>query len=128
MTGDEANMPAQHRGPERRLVRDLVDSRRNIAEYFFPIALVFMVIALIVPLIRMDLYTVMSTGMIIVLWGGILLCVVDGFILRRRLRAALTERYGSVGQGLVGYGIMRAMQIRRWRLPRAQIKHGDAPR
>ncbi|EWS82913.1 DUF3043 domain-containing protein [Brachybacterium phenoliresistens] len=128
MTGDEANMPAQHRGPERRLVRDLVDSRRNIAEYFFPIALVFMVIALVVPLIRIDLYTVMSTGMIIVLWGGILLCVVDGFILRRRLRAALTERYGSVGQGLVGYGIMRAMQIRRWRLPRAQIKHGDAPR
>lgn len=128
MTGDEANMPAQHRGPERRLVRDLVDSRRNIAEYFFPVALVIMVVALVVPLIRPSLYTTMSTAMLVVLWGGILLCVVDGFLLRRRLRAELTARHGHVGQGLVGYGIMRAMQIRRWRLPRAQIRHGDSPR
>src|SRR5699024_8061299 len=42
MTGDESKMPLQHRGRERRLVRDLVDSRRNVAEYFFPIALIFM--------------------------------------------------------------------------------------
>lgn len=128
MTGDEAKMPLQHRGKERRLVRDLVDTRRNVAEYFFPIALIFMLVALVMPLIQPDLYMVMSTGMIIVLWGGIALCVVDSLVLRRRLRARLTEEYGEVGRGLVGYGIMRAIQIRRFRLPRAQIKHGEAPR
>jgi hypothetical protein len=128
MTGDERKMPLQHRGPERRYVRDIVDSRRNIAEYFFPIALIFMLIALVLPLIRPEITTAMSTGMIIVLWGGIALCVIDSLFLRRSLRAKLTERFGSVGRGLVGYGIMRAIQIRRFRLPRAQIKHGEAPR
>ncbi|GAA1306935.1 MAG: DUF3043 domain-containing protein [Brachybacterium tyrofermentans] len=128
MTGDEKKMPMQHRGPERRLVRDLVDSRRNVAEYFFPIALIFMLVALIMPLIRPEMYLAMSTGMIVVLWGGILVCVIDSFLLRRHLRKNLTARHGSVGSGLVGYGIMRAIQIRRFRLPRAQIKHGEDPR
>ncbi|MFQ6484221.1 DUF3043 domain-containing protein [Brachybacterium epidermidis] len=128
MTGDEKNMPIQHRGPERRLVRDVVDSRRNLAEIFFPVALAFMLVALVLPLIRPDLYMVMSTGMIIVLWGGIIACVVDSVFLRKRLRAVLTERFGDVESGLVGYGIMRSIQIRRWRLPRPMIKHGEAPR
>lgn len=128
MTGDEQHMPLQHRGPQRRFVRDVVDSRRNVAELFFPIALVFMVIALLLPLIRPQLYLAMSSAMLVVLWGGIALCVVDGFLLRRRLRAALTERFGEVQRGLVGYGIMRQSQIRRWRLPRPGIKHGEAPR
>ena len=128
MTGDEKNMPIQHRGPGRRLVRDVVDSRRNLAEIFFPVALAFMLVALVLPLIRPDLYMVMSTGMIIVLWGGIIACVVDSVFLRKRLRAVLTERFGDVERGLVGYGIMRSIQIRRWRLPRPMIKHGEAPR
>lgn len=128
MTGDEKNMPLQHKGPQRRLVRDVVDSRRNLAEFFFPIALVFMLVALIMPLFMPELYMVMSTGMIIVLWGGILACVIDSIFLRKRLRSVLTEEYGDVERGLVGYGIMRSIQIRRWRLPRPMVKHGEAPR
>lgn len=128
VSGDEANMPPQHRGRDRRLVRDVVDSRRNLAEIFFPVALVFMVLALVLPLINPSLYSVLSAAMVVVLWGGILLCVIDCFLLRRRLRRALTERFGGVESGRVGYGIMRAIQIRRWRLPRAQIKHGEQPR
>lgn len=128
MTGDESKMPYQHRGPERRFVRDVVDSRHNVAEYFFPIALVFMLVALVLPLIRPDLTAVLSTGMIVVLWGGIGISVIDSLFLRKRLRARLTERFGEVERGLVGYGIMRAIQIRRFRLPRPQLKHGEAPR
>ncbi|MBB5831640.1 DUF3043 domain-containing protein [Brachybacterium aquaticum] len=128
MTGDEKKMPLQHRGEDRRFVRDVVDSRRNIAEFFFPIALVFMLIALVLPLIRPDLTAALSGGMVVILWGGIFLCVIDAFLLRRKLRAKLEERFGGVGQGLVGYGIMRAIQIRRFRLPRPQIKHGEEPR
>ncbi|GAA1489616.1 DUF3043 domain-containing protein [Brachybacterium sacelli] len=128
MTGDEKKMPLQHRGTDRRLVRDLVDSRRNVAEYFFPIALIFMLVALVMPLIRPELYLAMSTGMIVVLWGGILVCVIDSFFLRRHLRKRLTAEFGEVPRGLVGYGIMRAIQIRRFRLPRAQVKHGQLAR
>lgn len=128
MSGDEANMPAQHRGRDRSFVRDLVDARRNIAEFFFPVALILMIVALVLPLVMPGLYTSMSVIMLVVLWGGILLCVVDSLILRRRIRARLTERFGEVRRGLVGYGIMRSLQIRRWRLPRAQVRHGQDPR
>lgn len=128
MNGDERHMPAQHRGAERRFVRDVVDARRNIAEYFFPVALVFMLIALVLPIISPQTTSLLSLGMIVVLWGGIALCVIDGFVLRRRLRARLTEKFGDVPAGTVGYGIMRALQIRRFRLPRAQVKHGEQPR
>lgn len=127
MSGDEKNMPLQHRGSDRRLVRDVVDSRHNVAEYFFPVALVIMALALVLPLVVPSSTTVMSTVMLGVLWGGILICVIDAFLLRRRLRAALTERFGVVGQGLVTYGVMRAIQIRRWRLPKPKIKHGELP-
>lgn len=127
MTGDEKRMPLQHRGPERRFVRDVVDARRNVAEIFFPVALVFMLVALVLPLVRPELTAVLSTGMIVVLWGGIALCVIDSLFLRKRLRRRLTERFGEVRQGLVGYGIMRAIQIRRFRLPRPQVKHGQMP-
>lgn len=127
VTGDESKMPLQHRGPERREVRDLVDTRHNVAEYFFPVALVFMIVALVLPLIDQSLYLAMSTLLIALLWGGIAICVIDAFFLRRRLRAALTEEFGEVKRGLVGYGIMRAIQIRRFRLPKPQVKHGGAP-
>ncbi|MGY5764349.1 DUF3043 domain-containing protein [Brachybacterium sp. DNPG3] len=128
MTGDEKNMPAQHRGRDRRLVRDIVDARRNLAEYFFPVAIVFMVLSLVLPLINANLYTLMSVGMLVVLWGGILLCVVDAFRLRRVLRARLEEAFGVVSPGLVSYGVMRAIQIRRFRLPKPAIKHGEEVR
>lgn len=127
VTGDESKMPLQHRGRDRRLVRDLVDARRNVAEFFFPVALVFMILALLLPLVNQSLYLTMSTGLIVLLWGGIAICVIDAFFLRRRLRAKLTEEFGTVGRGLVGYGVMRAIQIRRFRLPKPQVKHGGAP-
>lgn len=127
MTGDERKMPPQHRGPQRRLVRDLVDSRRNVGELFFPVALVIMLVALVLPLVRPDLTALMSTAMLVVLWGGIALCIVDGFLLRRLLRRRLSDEFGEVQRGVVGYGIMRAIQIRRFRLPRTQVKHGEVP-
>lgn len=125
MSGDEKNMPLQHRGPERRFVRDFVDARHNVAEYFLPVALVFVVITLVLPFFNQNLYFALSSAMLIVLWGGMALCVVDALLMRRSLRRRLTERFGDVTKGLVGYAIMRQIQIRRWRLPRPQVKRGD---
>jgi hypothetical protein len=38
MRGDESALPARDRGPVRRFVRNCVDSRLNIGEYFLPIS------------------------------------------------------------------------------------------
>ena len=43
-TGDERNMPAKDRGPVRRFIRDSVDARWNLGEFFLPVAAVFLVI------------------------------------------------------------------------------------
>ncbi|MDO5661181.1 MAG: DUF3043 domain-containing protein [Brachybacterium sp.] len=127
-TGDVDNMPLQHRGKDRRYVRDVVDARRNVAEFFFPAALVFMVFSLVLPLLVPQSYAILSTLLLVVLWGGILASIVDSFLLRRQLRAGLLERFGTISGGLVPYGIMRSIQIRRLRLPKPELKHGDTVR
>ena len=40
MRGDENALPARDRGPARRFVRDYVDSRRSVGEFFLPIIFV----------------------------------------------------------------------------------------
>jgi hypothetical protein len=52
--------------------------------------------------------------------------VVDGFFLRRGLRRILAERLPSSSmRGLTVYGLMRALQIRRFRMPKPQVGPGD---
>ena len=46
LRGDEAALPARDRGPARRYVRNFVDSRRSIGEYFLPIIFVVLVLTL----------------------------------------------------------------------------------
>ena len=41
LRGEESAMPLRDRGPARRYVRNLVDSRRSIGEYFLPIIFSF---------------------------------------------------------------------------------------
>ena len=38
LTGDERYLPLRDRGPQKRFVRDVVDARRNVGEYFLIIA------------------------------------------------------------------------------------------
>ena len=45
-TGDERYLPARDRGPVRRYVRDYVDARYSLGEFFLPIAAVCLVIQL----------------------------------------------------------------------------------
>ena len=127
-TGDERHMPAAHRGADRRFVRDFVDTRWNLAELFWYPAIVLIVLTFILPLVAPATAQAMSGILVIMMWGGIVLVAIDCFVLRARLRRALTERFGGVGQGLVAYGIMRALQFRRLRLPKPMVKHGEGIR
>ena len=43
-TGDEKHLPAKDRGPVRRYMRDFVDARWNLGEFFLPVAFVFLVV------------------------------------------------------------------------------------
>lgn len=120
-SGDEKFLPARDRGPVRRLVRDLVDARRNAGGLFLPIAIVVFV-GYLVPDQQIRALTVS-------LWLTLfLLMIVDSVFLGFRIRRTVRERFPDGPQrtgALVWYGITRATMVRRWRMPKPQVHVGD---
>lgn len=119
--GDERYLMARDRGPERRLVRDIVDSRRNIGSYFILGAL----IVLVGSITKIGIVVLVSN----ILWFALAaLMVVDSFLIARRIKKLVRERFPKTDQrigSLQLYGIMRALQFRRFRTPNPQVKTGD---
>jgi hypothetical protein len=114
MTGDERHLPARDRGPARRHARDIVDSRRNVGEYFLYVALVAVVLSFLRP-----------TGLvsIVVLYATMLAVIGDSVYLSRKVKREVAERFGEAeARGIGRYAIMRALQLRRARLPRPQVE------
>jgi ABC-type bacteriocin/lantibiotic exporter with double-glycine peptidase domain len=128
MTGDERHLPPQHRGPQRRFARDFVDGRRNMGEYFLILALIALGASLLSMVFLDPAVSIQVSNVVnVVLVVGLLTIAVDSFLLQRSLRAALAERFGATESGMAYYGIMRALQIRAWRMPKPQVKRGQQP-
>jgi hypothetical protein len=119
LAGDESALPARDRGPVRKLVRDIVDSRRNVGGLFLAVAGVAL-IGTIVPNL-----TVRSIATFL-LFGYFLLLVGDSFVLGRRISRTVAERFPQEkrSRGVVWYGISRATMVRRWRFPKPQVQVG----
>jgi hypothetical protein len=113
--GDQGFLPKRDQGPVRKLVRDVVDSRRNVASIFLFVA-VLMLVAQFTPSLAVKTYTFAA-------WTGLfLLIVVDSFVLARKIRRAIAERFPDTSaRGHVWYGISRSTMIRRWRFPKADV-------
>jgi hypothetical protein len=121
-TGDDKFLPLRDKGPQKRFARDYVDARFSLGEYLMFGALVFVIISLLVP--------ASSDQMIYVLggfWVMFLAVFVDVFILSRKLKKRLAEKFSDVEGGTVWYGSMRSLQFRRLRLPKPQVKRGEFP-
>lgn len=121
-TGDEKHLPPRDKGPVRRFVRDFVDARRNFGEYFLVVALVVVMLTLI----REPVVALAATAL---LWLTVIASVLDGYLLSRSLRKALRAKFGeeNVPSGTVRYGVLRAFQMRRTRLPKPMVRHGQYP-
>jgi hypothetical protein len=119
MTGDERYLPPRDKGPVRRFCRDFVDSRRTLGEYLLPFFLViFFAMMIPVPQVQLVAYYLWLVAIIVV--------PVDLILLGRRLKRQLRERFPDEShRGAVLYGVMRATQIRRLRLPKPQVAPGD---
>lgn len=120
-SGDERYLPARDKGPVRRFVRDFVDSRFCVAEFFLPMAVVILVLSMV----RIG----SLQNIALLLWlGVIVLIVVDSIGLTIRLKKQLNERFpDEPKRGAVAYGLMRTLQMRRLRLPKPQVKRGERP-
>ncbi|MER5460871.1 DUF3043 domain-containing protein [Streptomyces sp. NPDC002668] len=120
-SGDERYLPARDKGPVRRFVRNFVDSRFCIAEFFLPLAVVILVLSMV----RIG----SLQNIALLLWlGVIVLIVIDSIGLAFRLKKQLNERFPNESKrGAIAYGLMRTLQMRRLRLPKPQVKRGERP-
>jgi hypothetical protein len=82
---------------------------------------VVILVASLVPIPSIKLASVF------LLYGVVLAVAVDSFLLRRRLAKLTLAKFGDKAHGAAGYGMMRSLQLRRTRLPRAQVQRGQFP-
>jgi len=123
MEGKEEYLLGRDKGPERALARDIVDSRRTVGTWFFVGAfLVLFGSNRAMPAI----VQFVANGLFIFL---VLALAVDSFLIARRIRRLVNERFPKSTQrmgGLYFYAIMRAISFRRIRVPRPRVKIGQA--
>lgn len=114
-------MQARDNTPEKALMRNYIDARRNIGEFLLP--------GMVVILAATFLYQVMPQVSVIataVMYVFIGLVLVDAFLMWRGFRKLLAKRLPRASsKGLLFYGVNRAIQIRRFRIPPPQVKRGE---
>ena len=117
-TGDLKHLPARDRGPVRHFCRDTVDARFSVGEFLLPI----LILILAMTFIR----TPWAVELMTIVWiVTILAAVVDTLYLVLRMRRALKTRFPNERtRGAVAYTVLRSTQLRRFRLPKPQIKRG----
>jgi len=118
--GEQWAMPARDRGGVRALVRDYVDSRRRLSEFYMYGLLVLLVFLFIRNPLVQSIVPVLVTV-------AVLIMLVEGIYIGRRARALAEKRLpGESTQGVRLYAAMRALQIRQLRMPKPRIKPGDS--
>lgn len=127
MRGDDAYLLPRDRGEVRAYVRDLVDSRRNLAGLLLPIAVLsFLTLAL--PMVP----AVSNLGPFI-LMIMILAAVADSYLFGRRMSRLVAKRFpngdksgqSTKGSALGFYAFNRACLVRKWRVPRPRVERGE---
>lgn len=124
VTGDERNLPPRDAGPERRLARDIVDSRLCAGQFLFPLMFVSLLISVvagktpIIPFVFEILALVALTVM-----------VIDSQRIGRLAKVAVISKFGEAeARGISSYAFMRAWLPRRFRKPPPKVNRGDAVR
>jgi hypothetical protein len=117
--GENWALPVRDQGPVKALARDYVDSRRRLSEYYMYV----MVVMIVFLFIRAASVQRFAEPIVLVL---ILFVVVDALLLRFSLRRLIAQRLpGENVRGVTMYAVMRALQIRRMRMPAPRIRPGD---
>jgi len=120
-SGDERFLPARDKGPVRRFVRDLIDTRLTFGDFMLP---VFLVILLLGSGLAGDDARIFANALMLPL---LLFAVVDMTMLRLRVRRQVRKRFPDESlKGLTLYAITRALNMRFLRLPKPQVKIGQA--
>ena len=104
-------------------MRDAVDARWNLGEFMIPVAIVLFVVQL------MFAKSLVGEIAINVLFLFIVALSFDCLLLWRSVRKRMRAKFGADVplKGAAFYTVSRSLQIRRSRLPKPQVKHGQRP-
>jgi hypothetical protein len=117
--GEDKYLPKRDQGPVRRLARDYVDARRTLGSYLMWVLLASLLLN-VVPIVLFRLISFFIPPLLLII------VLVEGVLISRRVTGLAAERFPDEERRGVGfYASMRAMQIRRWRIPQPQVKIGD---
>jgi uncharacterized membrane protein len=118
-SGDERYFLARDKGPVRSFIRDFVDRRFSFVELMIPLLILTMVLG------YSGNPSMANMGNTILL-GTMLLVIVDLVLMRFRLRRELARRFPSEStKGTTYYAVMRSMQMKFMRMPKAKVKIGQ---
>jgi hypothetical protein len=114
--GEEWALNPRDRGPARALARDFVDSKRRASEYYM-----YILIVLLAAVFLRKLSAIISPLVLVL----IVVIALDALLIRRSLHKLVAERLpGQSTRGLTTYAVMRALQIRRFRVPAPRVGPG----
>lgn len=122
MAGEEQYLLPKDKGQVRRLARNVVDSRINVATVLF--FGLFAVLAFSTGVFPVVIRT-LANGLLIFL---ILATLVDTYIATRKVRKLAAVRIPKETAGMRGlffYVLMRGISIRRLRIPKPQVRVGQ---
>lgn len=121
-TGDDRYLPARDKGPVRRFIRDYIDSSFWVLELMLPAMILFLIFGY-------SGSTTLATYSNLALPAMLLVVLVEGFRLRGKLRKEIARRFpddANAQKGATMYAVMRALQVRFLRMPKPQVKVGQA--
>lgn len=123
MAGDEKYLLPRDRGKARAYVRDLVDTRRNVAGILLPIAVLSFII-LLIPIQVVQAYGPLI--LLVVIVAAIIDSIIFGRQMSRKVAAKFPNGDGSglsmKGSSLGFYAFNRACLIRKWRVPKPRVE------
>ena len=124
LSGDESALPARDKGPVKRYIRDVVDSRWNVGEFMLPVMVLVLALTFVGPLVP-SIASWTTLVIFALVYGLVAVGVLDAFLMWRRTKAKVIARFGQAPpRGSAMYAVMRAFQMRRSRLPRPQVARG----
>lgn len=122
MSGDERYLPPRDQGPAKAFTRDFIDRRRRLSEYFIFLAIGILIAGFfrnpqVQNIVAMVWFIIAALVVLEISWTL--------FSLRRQLQEKWPEK--AERKGCLPYAALRALQIRRLRIPPPKVRPGGAP-
>ncbi len=112
---DPSKLPATERVPELVYVRDLVDTRVNLASALIPVVAVYFVGTFVINALTKDRTIQTSIFYLSFLW--FLAIFVDCYVMSRKVESAVRARHPETTARVRGYAMKRAIGPKRMRRP-----------